>query len=158
VTRLNEIISIVASGEKWIGYGIGTIYDAIMKTINFSKNSLVMTIFVVTDKSIIKAIKKALERGVFINIYYYSLINNTFHQKNISALKKLSEKYSHLILNDVEDVLHAKVLIGDEEKVVLSSANFSYGGFYSNYEIGVVLSDVTVAHKMITLFRRLEKK
>ncbi|MEM3186503.1 MAG: phospholipase D-like domain-containing protein [Conexivisphaerales archaeon] len=35
--------------------------------------------------------------------------------------------------------LHAKIIVSDRTKALVGSANFSWGGMYSNYEIGLLI-------------------
>jgi len=35
--------------------------------------------------------------------------------------------------------LHAKIIVADRKKAIVGSANLSWGGMYSNYEIGLLI-------------------
>ncbi|NOR47441.1 MAG: endonuclease, partial [Methanosarcinaceae archaeon] len=62
----------VASGEKWIGYGVRSFQSIIHELISKASNELVMTVYVITSMDIIDDLRNALERGVGVEIYLYS--------------------------------------------------------------------------------------
>ena len=58
----------------------------------------------------------------------------------VSKLDKLSKFQKVKIIDFVDErkrQLHAKVLIVDRMKALVGSANFTLGGMFTNYEVGV---------------------
>lgn len=53
---------------------------------------------------------------------------------NLSALKKLIEKGTEI--KGIKD-LHSKAYIFDNKSMIITSANFTNGGFFNNYELGI---------------------
>ena len=70
---------------------------------------------------------------------------------------KLSKEYRYLRIHTISDeVLHAKVLIVDGDRVLAGSANPTFGGMVKNYEPGFLVKDGRIAQKVLTLLRRLK--
>ncbi|MHA1249844.1 MAG: phospholipase D family protein [Candidatus Helarchaeota archaeon] len=150
-----DYIKIIATGEEWIGYGIRSFSEIIKELIKKAENKIYMTIYIITDLNIINHIKYALNKGISIDIFIYS------HPFNVSApiikeLTKLRKEYNYLQIHKIENrVLHAKVMIIDGKKVLLGSANITYGGLVKNYELGILINNENIASKIITLLRKL---
>ncbi len=57
-----------------------------------------------------------------------------------------------------DEVVHAKVIVVDERKVLIGSANPTFSGFFTNYELGLVIESVEIAQKITLLLRRLGER
>ena len=150
-------IQLVASGEKWIGYGISSFSSAIENLMDSSTDELVMTVYVITDKMIIDKLTRALDRGVSVNIF----INDSPDQKTkmMERVIRLSQEYSHLGVHLIKDkMLHAKVLVADMQRVLMGSANPTFKGMVTNYEMGVLIEDGQIAGEIVTLLWKLKTK
>ncbi len=154
----NQEVKIVATGAKWVGRGIRAFSETTKECIDGTQNNLSLTIFALSDDQIIDRLVNALERGVSVDIYL------NYNRKSVSKeyLKKVTElddKYRNLKLFKVkEDVLHSKVIISDLNKAIVGSANATFAGMVTNYELGFELDDSTIAHKLETLLRRLRER
>lgn len=145
---------IVATGDKWIGYGITPTEDVIKEMINKSKKSLLITVFIISESKILENIEKALNRGVNIEIFVHN--DKEFYRSIQSDLIELQEKYPHIkVFMAPDEFMHAKVLISDKEKVLIGSANLTRSGLSKNYELGVLLDDSKIAYKMEKIIKRL---
>jgi cardiolipin synthase len=154
---MTEIIP-VATGEKWIGSGVRSFQSIIHELILEASNELVMTVYVLTNMNIVDDLRKALERGVVIEIYLYS---EEIYEKNdaLKAISGLDSEYNYLEIHRInEDVLHAKVLVVDGAKVLSGSANFTFNGMIKNYELGFLVNDSGIAMRILTLIKRLKSK
>jgi len=151
-------ICIVATGERWVGYGIRSFSSVTKELMDSAKKELLMTVYVLTDTNTVSNIRGALERGVSVEIFIYS--PDSF-QKNqaVDEILRLEEEYDYLRIHRIEDkILHAKVLITDNRKILTGSANLTFGGMVRNYELGFLVEDAKIAQKAIRLLRRLEVK
>lgn len=58
-----------------------------------------------------------------------------------NELNSLASSFTHVKIIDFSRInnqqLHAKILVVDRKKAVIGSANFSWGGMYANYEVGL---------------------
>jgi HKD family nuclease len=73
---------------------------------------------------------------------------------SLSALKKLVD-----VKVEIKGIqgLHSKVYIFDSKSVIIGSANFTSGGFFSNYEFGVLSKEADTVKKSIEYFNSLWK-
>lgn len=151
-------VRIIATGEKWIGYGIRSFSSIIDEMMKSAKKELVLTVYVITDKNVVNNIEKALERGVSVEIFIY-IPDQSEENDSIKKLHKLEHGYKYLKINNINnEVLHAKILVIDGYKILVGSANPTFGGLIKNYELGFLVEDGRVAHKILTMLRRLTGK
>lgn len=146
----------VATGEKWIGYGVRSFQSIIHELILKASNELVMTVFILTSMDIVDDIRNALQRGVGVEIY---LCTEVMQEQNDAVLSilKLKDEFDYLKLYQItEEMLHAKVLVADGCKVLSGSANFTFSGMFKNYELGFLVNDSTIAMQILTLIKRLK--
>jgi cardiolipin synthase len=146
----------VATGEKWIGYGVRSFQSIIHELISKASNELVMTVYVITSMDIVVDLRNALERGVGVEIYLY---NEETQEENDAVLSilKLKDEFNYLKLYRIKkEMLHAKVLVGDRHKVLSGSANFTFSEMFKNYELGFLINDFTIAMQILTLIKRLK--
>jgi len=151
-------ITIVTTGEKWIGYGFRSFSSVIEEMLTNAKREVVITIYMISDMKVVENVKKALEKGITIEIF----INNSELVTNgndaINAIFNLKKSYQYLrIYNIYNDVLHAKILVGDNKHVLIGSANLTFSGMVKNYELGFLINDYRIAKNILTLLRRLVK-
>ena len=155
MTMLVDIIP-VATGEKWIGYGVRSFQSIIHELISKASNELVMTVYVITSMDIVDDLRNALERGVGVEIYLYSEEKQEENDAVLSILK-LKDEFDYLKLYRIkEEMLHAKVLVADGDKVLSGSANLTFSGMFKNYELGFLVNDSTIAMQILTLIKRLK--
>lgn len=145
---------IVATGDKWIGYGITPTEHAIKEMINKSKKFLLITVFIISESKVLKNIEKALNRGVNVEIFIHN--DKEFSRSIQSDLIELQEKYSHInVFIAPNEFMHAKVLISDKKKVLIGSANLTRSGLSKNYELGILLDNPKIAYKLEKIIKRL---
>ncbi len=150
-------IHIVATGEAWVGSGIRSFASMIKEVIEECRNSLSLTIYTISDEEIVRSIKNALERGVSVEIFVYYPNDSTANEstKNIFALEK---DYNNLLLHRISDkLLHAKVIVADGKRFITGSANATFSGMVTNYELGLLIEDRKVAYRILDLLRRISQ-
>ena len=154
IEMVNKVLA-VATGEKWVGYGVRSFSSMIEEIMNYAEKELVMTAYVISDMSVVKNIKKALENGISVEIFIY--LPDPIHKTEATdELFRLKDEYSYLRIHMIKDkILHAKVLVADGRKVLAGSANLSFGGMVKNYELGFLVDDGRIAQKILTMLRRL---
>lgn len=152
---LVEDIHILASGEKWVGYGVRSFSSTIREVVDDSRNNLLMTIYTISDMKIVESIERALERGVSIEIFIY-FPDQSFNNRAINEIVKMEDCYNYLKIYRIRnEVLHAKLLVADGQKIIAGSANPTFSGMVKNYELGFLIEDDQTAHKILTILRRL---
>lgn len=153
-----EDIQLVATGEKWVDYGVRSFSSVTKELMDSAKSELIMTVYVITDTNTVSNIRNALERGISVEILMYSP-DSLERNDALDEIFQLEREYSYLTIHQIADeVLHAKILISDNRKILAGSANLTFGGMVRNYEMGVLFEDSSIAQKIITLLRRLVPK
>lgn len=136
-------IEVLVTGPEIIGRGIRGIEPVIEEIINGASSEIHVATYLLTSSAIkiIELLRRAAERGVRINI----IVNDLKSQdpRIVSELKSMSDQFPHVKVIDFRDPhgaqLHAKVIVVDRKKAVVGSANLSWCGMYSNYEVGLLI-------------------
>lgn len=135
-------IKILATGSDFLKEGIRGTGPVVEKIMDEAKKEIQIMAYVISKHAdnFLVLIEKALERGIKITL----VINKLGEQDNdvIEKLYSWKKKFSYFKFVDFDrkgKTLHAKVVVVDREKAVIGSANFSWGGMSSNYEIGILI-------------------
>lgn len=148
-------ITIVSTGEKWVGYGIRSFSSVIKEMMDCAEKEIVMTVYVISDIKVVESVRKALERGISVEIFVYHP-GKSQGSPALNEIFKLGSEYRYIRIHTISDkVLHAKALIVDGERVLVGSANPTFGGMIKNYELGFMVKDGRIAQNVLSLLRRL---
>lgn len=153
---MKDNYELVASGEKWIRSDVKSTYRAIKEIIEDTKSSLILTIYIISNKEILEKIQDALDRSVDVEVF----INNEerIYSDAKNKILKLKEEYYNIKVYEVsEKVLHAKVLISDKRHTLIGSANFTVKAMHENYELGILVDDAELAYNAEKIIKGLIK-
>ncbi|WBL16876.1 phospholipase D-like domain-containing protein [Sutcliffiella sp. NC1] len=111
-------------------------------------------------RELLKSVERAVDRNCRVNI----IVNNV--EGNFKEIMQHWEKEEfqlnvyHWIGSDSDDFtsLHAKLVIVDQQKLLLTSANFSYHGFHKNIETGVVIENHQISRDIWKQYHLLMKE
>lgn len=121
----NEFLDLVASSKK-----------SIQITSPFIKENICNEILAIKNKDTQLELITSFK---LLNIYSGSL--------DLNGLENILNK-NGIIKNFPK--LHSKIYLFDNEKVIISSGNLTNGGLLSNYEYGVLISDLSIVEKVST--------
>jgi phosphatidylserine/phosphatidylglycerophosphate/cardiolipin synthase-like enzyme len=148
---------IIGTGPEFIKTGIPGMEPTIEEIIKEATYELQVMAYVFTPRAIeiLNLLEKAAERGLQVTI----IINNLSNQKATiqTKLQKMGRIENVKVVNFVHEKkrqLHAKVIIADRKIALVGSANFTWGGLYSNYEVGIRIEGEAV-WKLAELVDRL---
>lgn len=136
-------VELLTTGPRLRGPGIRAIEPVIEQLIREARSDLHVVVYVFTPQSgrILTLLRDAAEKGVKL-----VLVVNQFERQNRivrTRLRQLRNDLNNVILANFQDPrgrqLHAKVVVADRSRAVVGSANLSWGGMVSNYEIGVLV-------------------
>jgi cardiolipin synthase len=136
-------IEILGTGPQLLSRGLRGIEPVIEEIITDATSEIQILAYLFTPQAIhlLDLLGKAAGKGVRITIVVNSL--NSQHVAIANKLKSLASRYPHFKLVDFRGQenrqLHAKLVITDRKKAVLASANFTWGGLYANYEVGLLV-------------------
>jgi len=146
---------VIATGDLWVGYGIRSFQSELIETMMNARESILISAYTITEKSIIHSMEKVLKKGVSVTLYLYASETSNYHQFS-DVLNQMERKYGNFWINKVKNtVLHAKVLVSDNTDVIIGSANPTQSGMYLNYELGLHLRSEEIARNIIMLLERL---
>lgn len=140
-------------------------YDTVMHLIESAKEEVFIVgyNFSFYDSSIqklLRCIEEAVERNCRVNIIVNDVKSN--FKEILSHWKKESFQLNvfHWLGSENSDFtsLHAKLIIIDQEKLLLTSANFSYHGFHKNIETGVIIENHQISRDIWQHYHLLMKE
>jgi phosphatidylserine/phosphatidylglycerophosphate/cardiolipin synthase-like enzyme len=133
---------IIGTGVDFLRTGIRGMEPTIESLILEASSEIQIMAYVFTASAlpILDLLEKQASNGLAITI----VVNHLGSQRPVivSKLNKLSKFQKVKIIDFVDErkrQLHAKVLIVDRMKALVGSANFTWGGMFTNYEVGVKL-------------------
>ena len=140
-------VTLLVTGLEIFAPSIRSIDSAVQELICNAKDEILVVAYLLTEAAsgIIDRLRESAEKGVKITM----LIDNIECQERtvIERLKTLARHPNVRILSFSDPHgrhLHAKVIVADRKRAVIGSANLSWGGMVTNYEIGVLIEGETV--------------
>ena len=139
-------VEIVATGPELISQGYRAIEPAIEEMLRGAQGWIHIMSFVFRPSAmnILDFLETAAQKGVNIKIVINRLERQDSGVKSKLKFLKLSypESVTLANFNDPNNrQLHAKVLVIDRKIAFVGSANLSWRGMTSNYEIGIIVHD-----------------
>ncbi len=133
-TAINELISSAQKSIILTGYSISDYFTEMLDVIlDKSKNGIYVSLYINdVEKHKVQLDKLLLYAGKYIKIYNYNKNND-----------------------DKMAALHAKLIIVDDHKSFISSANLSYHGMEGNIEMGILLESEKKAKDIEEIFKVL---
>jgi cardiolipin synthase len=141
-------VQILATGSDLVGDDIRGFEPVVEELIRDAREEIQMLAYILTPSAgaILSLLLEASERGVMVTV----IVNRKDSQEQSvrTWLDKAGRSRPRINVLDFSDArgsqLHAKVIVADRKRAVVGSANFSWGGLVTNYEIGVLLEGEVV--------------
>jgi len=136
-------VEILVTGPRLVGKGVRGIEPVIEEIISEASSEIHVVAYLLTPSAlrIIGLLGRAAERGVRVTMIINDLKSQ--HPRIVTELRSLSRRFPHFRVISFTgprgEQLHAKVIVADRKRAVVGSANLSWGGMYSNYEIGLLI-------------------
>ena len=162
MTRDNRI-RLVAAGRHWLtGSEALPIEDAICGLISGTERTLEMTMFSIwTGYEFADRIWEEIAAAAARGVHVYLIVNQFQDQSSEAAqqavlglISACPDTVGARSFEGGRGILHAKMVISDRSKAIISSSNQSDAGYSRNHEIGVLLEGGT-ATDASSMFRRL---
>jgi cardiolipin synthase len=133
-------VQVVASGPDVVG---DPLYDALVSALFAAKKRIwVVTPYFVPDETLARALELAARRGVDVRLIL------PYHSNHISAdlarssyIRQIHEAGGSILLYR-PGMIHAKMLIIDDELAVIGTANMDMRSLFLNYEVALFLYSV----------------
>lgn len=133
--------------------------ETLQKLIEGTEKSLTITGYSISDyfAEMLDVIIRKSQRGVYVRLY----VNDMEKQK--AVLDRLMAYKSRFLQvyeyqkqeDDKMAALHAKIIVSDVKKSLVSSANFSYHGMKGNIEIGFLLESQDKAKQIEEVMKEM---
>jgi phosphatidylserine/phosphatidylglycerophosphate/cardiolipin synthase-like enzyme len=133
------------------------INNAVNEIVENAKKSLLITGYSISEfvEDIIDTIIEKSQRGLFVKVF----INYLSKQKSIDKLLRYQGKflqlYNYANNDDKMAALHAKIILADGKRAIISSANLSYHGMAGNIEIGTLIHSEKLGKQIEEFFKGL---
>lgn len=140
-------VNVVVTGIDWMGGGVGSIESAMRQLFQGAKREILLTVYAITSGAdmLFDWLEMALSQGVEIKMVVNRLDEQTPVVNN--KLRYLDSAYPHFHLynftSDEPVDLHAKLIVVDRQKAIVSSSNLSRRGLLTNYELALTVEGKT---------------
>lgn len=130
----------------------------LISLINGAQQNINISIYSFTNREIAKALKKAAQRGVSINIIYDMESNKKNPKSTIGYLSKYRNIQTCLLSGkkskngNYKGLMHQKMAIIDRSVLILGSANWSKNAFQNNYETLMLTSNPQSIQKALQTY------
>ena len=137
IAKISLSPTLPIAGDEPIFYSNQCHHDlrlTILHAINQATTSLHMVMFGLSDPSIISSIRKHIDKGMDISLYY---------DKRSSSHLSFPQRISHGVKSS--GLLHQKILVLDKKRVFLGSANMTKSSLsmHDNLVIGLFSPDIS---------------
>jgi len=138
---VNEI-QILATGPDLVREGARAIEPVIEELMLGARREIHLVAYVFTPQAdrFLALLGQTAERGVRLTVVVNHLEGQ--HPNVRDKLISLARKFDHARVASFSGSgvqLHAKAVVSDRKRAVVGSANFSWGGMATNYELGVLI-------------------
>ena len=133
------------------------ISNVVKEVIENSEKSLLITGYSISEfvEDVIDTIIEKSQRGVFVKIFINDLSKQKLIDKLLRYQGKFLQLYDYANKEDKMAALHAKIILADGERAIISSANLSYHGMAGNIEMGTLIHSVKLGKQIDEFFQSL---
>lgn len=129
------------------------IYESYFDAITSARKMIYLeTPYFIPDAGLMTALKVAIKRGVDIRIIIPSVSDHALVQWGTLSFVEELLKYGVRVFQYQTGFLHAKVMIVDNERAIVGSANFDVRSFYDNFELNATIVDQSVIQRLLDDF------
>ena len=142
--RTNRI-SLAVTGLAWLGAGVPSVQQEMMAIIGAARREITLCSYSITAgaAALFDELAVVASQGVLVTL----IINNLRSQpsdireklRSRSPVSGQNLKLFDFSGPDLQQQLHAKVIVADRAVALVGSANMSFHGMVSNHELAVVL-------------------
>ena len=148
----------IVTGLAWMGAGSRSIDSTLREVVSQARRTLIVLAYAMSDGALefVEMLRERLRAGVSITM----VVNDISRQRGEIPLRlaQLVGEYQdrfalYEFCGPSHTELHAKAIIADEERAIIGSANLSWHGLVSNYELAVLVEGTDVQQLAATARR-----
>jgi phosphatidylserine/phosphatidylglycerophosphate/cardiolipin synthase-like enzyme len=135
-------VQLLGTGPEFIRDGVRGIEPVIQELVLSARRDIHILAYLFTPQAtrLIDLLDEAVNRSVEINILVNQFDSqDAAIQSRLRSLKNRPRVKLGTLGREHGRQLHAKVIVADRKSAVIGSANFSWGGMVTNYEVGVLI-------------------
>lgn len=139
--------------------GRASFHTALLSVLYEAKRRVwISTAYFVPDKALLQALRQAVARGVDVRLVLPRRSNHPITDFcTTSYFQELTE--IGVVLNLYNPgMLHAKILLADEDLVLTGSSNQDYRSFFLNFELDLLIRSATATGKINEYFQSIFNK
>ena len=153
-------IKVVVTGPELMIHGTRGFETLLEEITSSAQEEIILVAYLITDAALhmIEILKRAIERGVKTSVIVNSVenVDKSVRRCFSEIQRKHPDCFRMIYFKEKTGAnLHAKMVIVDRKKVLIGSANLSWGGMVGNYELGVLIEDGETAWLMARIADRI---
>lgn len=132
--------------------------ETLRKLIEDTAKSLTITGYAISDyfSDILDVIIRKSQQGVYIKLYINDMEKQKCSLERLLAYKsRFLQVYEYQHQEDKMAALHAKIIVSDTRKALVSSANLSYHGMQGNIEMGFLIESSDKAKQIEEVLKEM---
>lgn len=157
-----EKITLVGTLPLCADLNIRRTIPIIESLIDESRNEIMITGYSISSYS--KTYFDKIEERLRVGVRAYIFINDDDKLENyLNRFRKylgnelVIYRYDRILVSE-NSSLHAKIIISDRKRALITSSNLSYNGFVNNIELGTLVESPQVRKLYETMMKMVEKK
>lgn len=129
----------------------------VSKMIKEAKKSISLTGYSLSEyfSELVDCIIEKSQSGVYVRFYANNIEGKAEYEKLLRYKGSFLKIYNYKKAEDSKAALHAKVIVVDQQKTLVTSANLSYHGQEGNIEVGALIDNSDYAKQVEHLFGQL---
>ncbi len=132
--------------------------ETLQKLIEDTEKSLSITGYSISDyfADMLDVIIRKSQQGVYVRLYVNDMEKQKAVLERLMAYKsRFLQVYEYQKQDDKMEALHAKLLVSDVKKSLVSSANLSYHGMRGNVEMGFFIESTEKAKQIEDIMKEM---
>ncbi|WP_181350677.1 phospholipase D-like domain-containing protein [Thalassobacillus sp. CUG 92003] len=126
----------------------------LLHTIDHSKHTLDVAIFLLTEKEIVTHMCQATKRGVKVRVLT-DRTQATESPQQMANIQRLIDSGAQVMVNRHDGTMHLKVVISDQHTITAGSYNFTYSAEQKNNEVMLIIKDKQMAAAWTKQFNQM---
>ncbi len=148
-TGSGSLTQIVASGPS---ENNAPFYSTLVSILHESRQRVwIMTPYFVPDKQLLHAMRLAVVRGVDVQIIVPRHSNHPITDTCAHSYFSEIHQYGIKLLRYPHGVCHGKMILADQDLVLVGSSNMDYRSFFLNFETDLFIRDKQLASQVTTI-------
>ena len=155
--KQEEKVNLVATVPPSFSLRTKRIQNVAEEILKSAHKSILLTGYSISEfiSDIIDLLIEKSQKGVLVKFFLNDIKNQPSVDKLLRYKSRFLQIYDYSNSNDKMAALHAKIILVDYEKTLISSANLSYHGMAGNIEMGTIIHSTKLGKEIDEFFQSL---